>query len=210
MLIRRYRRSVLWEPEEQQTAAKVSEAVPKVESVRLEHCFYIEIDGGLNEQESRILDWLLSETFEPESFGIETGFGGTVLEVGPRVEIVTPWSTNAVKICHSCGLKSIVRIERSRRYQINTSSNVELSAGDIEVIYPLLYDRMTEAAYLQPLATFEPDKTPEPVRLVPLLEEGISALEKLDMSFAPQVQRHLADRRGRKTAYLDENHQGKL
>jgi len=190
MLIRRYRRSVLWEPEEQQTAAKVSEAVPKVESVRLEHCFYIEIDGGLNEQESRILDWLLSETFEPESFGIETGFGGTVLEVGPRVEILTPWSTNAVKICHSCGLKSIVRIERSRRYQINTSSNVELSAGDIEVIYPLLYDRMTEAAYLQPLATFEPNKTPEPVRLVPLLEEGISALEKLDMSFDKEILEH--------------------
>jgi len=39
MLIRRYRRSVLWEPEEQQTAHKVSEVIPKVESVRIEHCF---------------------------------------------------------------------------------------------------------------------------------------------------------------------------
>ncbi|MFC1951397.1 phosphoribosylformylglycinamidine synthase, partial [Chloroflexota bacterium] len=190
MLTKRYRRSVLWEAEEQQIANKVKDVVAGIKSVSLEHCFYIEVEIGLSEQESRILDWLLSETFEPESFGAQTGLAGTVLEVGPRVEIVTPWSTNAVKICHSCGLHAIKRLERSRRYQINTNSDVKLSASDIERVYPLLHDRMTESAYLEPLTTFEPNKTPQPVKLVPLLEQGISALQKLDMSFDKEILEH--------------------
>ncbi|MBT7289822.1 MAG: hypothetical protein HN837_04960 [Chloroflexi bacterium] len=190
MLVRRYRRSALWEPEQQQVTSKILNAVAGIVSVRLEHCFYVELTNPLSSQEDGILDWLLSETFEAESFGSQTGLAGTVLEVGPRVEIVTPWSTNAVKICHSCGLTSIKRIERSRRYQINTISGVELSAGDIQNIYPLLHDRMTESAYVQPLTTFESDKTPEPVKIVPLLEEGISAIEKLDMSFDKEILEH--------------------
>lgn len=190
MLINRYRRSVLWEPEEQQIAKKVKDVVAEVESVRLEYCFYVEVDRNLSRREIQVLNWLLAETFEPESFGGQTGLAGTILEVGPRVEIVTPWSTNAVKICHSCGLKSIVRVERSRRYQINTAAGVELGAKDIERFYPLLHDRMTESAYLQPLTTFESKKTPKPVKAIPLLEEGISALKKLDMSFDKEILEH--------------------
>jgi len=190
MLIRRFRMSVLWEPEEQQMAKRISNTGIEVAGVRLEHCFYIETDSELSQQESRVLDWLLSETFEPEKFGSETGLSGAILEVGPRVEIVTPWSTNAVKICHSCGLTAVSRIERSRRYQIDAGPGVELSDEDIDHIYPLLHDRMTESAYLEPLTTFEPEKNPEPVKLVPLLEQGISALKKLDMSFDKEILEH--------------------
>ena len=73
MLDVRYRRSALWEPEEQQVANRLRDAVAAVESVRLEHCFYVETDRHLSVQESHVLDWLLSETFEPESFGSDTG-----------------------------------------------------------------------------------------------------------------------------------------
>ncbi len=190
MLIRRYRMSVLWEPEEQQVANRISDTGIEVAGVRLEHCFYIEIDSDLSQQESRVLDWLLSETFEPEKFGNHSSLSGTVLEVGPRVEIVTPWSTNAVKICHSCGLTAVKRIERSRRYQIDAGPGVELSGADVERIYPLLYDRMTESVYLEPVTTFEPEKIPEPVKLVPLLKRGMSALEELDMSFDKEILEH--------------------
>ncbi|MEW6163416.1 MAG: hypothetical protein AB1606_08935, partial [Nitrospirota bacterium] len=41
-----------------------------------------------------------------------------ILEVGPRMNFTTAWSTNAVSVCHACGLTKITRIERSRRYKL--------------------------------------------------------------------------------------------
>ena len=60
-----------------------------------------------------ILKWLLAETFEPEKFAcrssLETG-AGEVVEVGPRLSFETAFSTNAVGICRSCGLRSVTRM----------------------------------------------------------------------------------------------------
>ncbi len=43
---------------------------------------------------------------------------GDIVEVGPRMNFTTAWSTNAVSVCHACGLTKIKRIERSRRYKL--------------------------------------------------------------------------------------------
>lgn len=190
MIVKRFRRSILWEPEEQLLKKKLQEIVPEVEAVRIEHCFYIDLDRTLRQEESQVLDWLLAETFEPGNFSKESSLNGTVLEVGPRVEIVTPWSTNSVKICHSCGLEPVKRIERSRRYRITARPGTRLSSEQIECIYPLLYDRMTEALYSEPLTTFDSEKKPAPVKLVPLIEDGIASLEKLELAFDRQIMEH--------------------
>ena len=186
MIARRFRRSALWESEEQLLTRRIQEVEPHVEAVRIEDCFYIDLASVLTTNEWRILDWLLCETFEPEKFGPSTFLSDAAIEVGPRVEIVTPWSTNAVKICHSCGLKAVKRLERSRRYQILPSA----THAQVKRIRPLLYDRMTEEPYLQPLEGFESDRIPEPVKLVPLIEEGVGALEKLGLAFDRPVMEH--------------------
>jgi phosphoribosylformylglycinamidine synthase len=190
MILRRFRRSALCQPEEEQLARRLRSIVPELETVRLEYCFYVEVASPLKPEQSALLDWLLSETFEPGSYGHRSSLGGTVLEVGPRVEIVTPWSTNATKICHACGLDSVIRMERSRRYQITARAGAALSSEHLQQIYTLLYDRMTEAPYLQPLLTFESDKRPDPVRLVPLIEQGLEALQRLGLAFDRPVMEH--------------------
>ena len=45
-----------------------------------------------------------------------TGPTATVIEVGPRSNFSTAFSTNAVSICQSCGLNQVTRLEKSRRY----------------------------------------------------------------------------------------------
>ncbi len=47
-----------------------------------------------------------------------------MVEVGPRMSFSTAWSANAVSICHSCGLSNITRIEKSYRYQLQSSKAV--------------------------------------------------------------------------------------
>ncbi|MEE9133055.1 MAG: phosphoribosylformylglycinamidine synthase [Gemmatimonadota bacterium] len=151
-----------------------------IEDIDTEYCFNIDAAVGLTAEEFRILAWLLSETFEPQRFGAESFLddGGLVLEVGPRMNFSTAWSTNAVSICHACGLGMIRRIERSRRYLIKTAS--PLSEEQRWAFLAQVHDRMTECPYPEPLESFEAGVEPEPTLEIPLLEEGRAALERVN------------------------------
>lgn len=184
-LIYRYRRPSLSENKKKALLKALKEKVyPDIKDIDSEFCFYIEVIDQLKDQEIEFLRWLLSETFEPHNFG-ETTFlkDVRVIEVGPRLNFTTPWSTNAVSIFTSCGLKKIKRIERSRRYEfeIDDVARVrELSALLTGSYSSLLYDRMTEMPYKERLKGFDPGIKPEPVYEVRIIEEGISALERIN------------------------------
>jgi len=45
------------------------------------------------------------------------------------MNFTTAWSSNAVSVCHACGLDMITRIERSRRFLLTLSGNKQLNAG---------------------------------------------------------------------------------
>ena len=64
-----------------------------------------QVDHQLNQEEVKELCWLYGEA---ELLGDETLEG---YFVGPRREMVTPWSTNAVEITQNMGLSGILRIE---------------------------------------------------------------------------------------------------
>ncbi len=188
--------------------------LPEVVDIETEYCFNIETTSTLSGEELNILRWLLAETFEPEKFGNssfltnETGReesnnkcnakqiapADLLFEVGPRLNFTTAWSTNAVSVCHACGLTKIKRIERSRRYKliighksiVNSNESGEgknelLTNERIAKFLNLIHDRMTECLYLEPLRTFETGKKPEPVYVVPLMEKGKEALRKINI-----------------------------
>jgi len=140
--------------------------------VELEYCFYVELQAPLTGVQENTLSWFLAETFEPERFGREsflTRGGAECVEVGPRLNFQTAFSTNAVSICHACGLTQVTRLERSRRYLLPPGERRKPFAAEH-------HDRMTECVYEQPLETFETGIEREPVRAVPLLDQGLEAL----------------------------------
>ncbi len=149
-----------------------------IHSIQTEYCFNIQTEGALTPEQEKVLTWLLSETFEPHRFGPESFLKaeGTLLEVGPRMNFTTAWSTNAVSVCRACGLDRIVRIERSRRYLIAPALNRAQQTAFLD----LVHDRMTECPYPEPLTTFETGLEPEPVTQVPLIQEGRAALERIN------------------------------
>jgi phosphoribosylformylglycinamidine synthase len=167
---------------------------PDIQDMETEYCFNIESSEPLTDAELNTLKWLLSETFEPENFSFKSFLTRhsslitrhCLFEVGPRMNFTTAWSTNAVSICHACGLTKIKRIERSRRYKFVMRE--ALSVKRLEDSYSslitahssLFYDRMTECIYPEPLTKFETGIIPEPVKIIPLIEEGKSALIKIN------------------------------
>ena len=137
----------------------------------LEYCFNVETSGPLNAQKLLVLRQLLADGFITESVSTKpvNPDGADVVELGPRMNFATAYSTNIVAICQTCGLEKVIRIERSRRY-------ILASGVDRDRFVRENHDRMTEYLYDQPLQTFETGILPEPVFEVPMLEKGQDAL----------------------------------
>ena len=181
MLSRFYRTPALSPPQAKRLLAVVRELVsPSIEDLETEFCFNVQVRGKLSRKEEEMLSWLLAETFQADRFDPHSFFpkGGICVEVGPRLNFKSAWCTNALSICHTCSLDKIERIERSRRYFL--VGLPPLTAAELQRFLALVHDRMTECHYPQPLRSFESETEPETTFEVPLLEEGKSALEKLN------------------------------
>ncbi len=132
------------------------------------------VERELSEQEIQQLCWL---------------YGGAVLEpakklegvfVGPRREMITPWSTNAVEITQNMGLSGISRIEEY----------FPVATADAE------YDEMLQRMYKGlDQHVFTVNIKPEPIKHVENLEEyneqeGL-ALSPEEMDYLHDVERQL-------------------
>ena len=118
-----------------------------------------EVDHALSEQEIKELNWLYGEAELLDAELLDGYF------VGPRREMVTPWSTNAVEITQNMGLKGISRIEEYFPVdsgQLTADNQVPEDA----------YDPMLQRAYHglnQDIFTI--NIKPEPIKYVDNLEE---------------------------------------
>lgn len=198
-----YRRPALSTAKKNELLSIVQQKVsPEIKDIETEYCFNIQVTSPLADEEINILRWLLAETFEIENFSDKSFLDNQlsaishqqsvvsqysslvthylIIEVGPRMNFTTSWSTNAVSVCLACGLKKIIRIERSRRYKFIFSQLSAISHQLSANFLDLIHDRMTECQYPEPLTTFETGTKPEPVYIVPLIEEGKEALKKIN------------------------------
>ncbi len=96
----------------------------------------------LNEQDSNKLIWLFGNARLLSEKEIKQNF------IGPRREMITPWSTNAVEITQNMGIKGITRIEEFFKTVTDESS----------------FDPMLQRKYTLLCQTmFDIDKQPEPI-----------------------------------------------
>ncbi|MCI5180818.1 MAG: phosphoribosylformylglycinamidine synthase, partial [Candidatus Electrothrix sp. AW3_4] len=136
-------------------------------------CFNIESSRNLNEQELHQLRLLLADGFMADTVSLNPVLEGErVIEVGPRLNFATAWSSNMVSICQAAGLDCISRVERSRRYQVPENE-------DMQAFIAAHHDQMTECLYPEPLTTFATGVEPEPVYEVDLMGKGPGALSDL-------------------------------
>ena len=138
-----------------------------------EYCFNISVSEQLSGEELDCLRLILADGFLLETVSEQPSLNGErVVEVGPRLNFATAWSSNLVSICQATGLQKVVRVERSRRYLV---PNGEDMAGYVE----RSHDRMTECQYFEPLTTFETGVVPEAVYDVDLKSKGPNGLQDI-------------------------------
>lgn len=177
--------SLLPSVKEQLKSLHLANDAESIQSIATESCFNVQTTSDLNDEDTSRLTWLLAETFEKENLRRETSVfqandekNVVDLEFGPRMSFASAFSSNAVSICHACGLTTIDRLERSRRFRI--SGEKELTARAMTAIRDILHDRMTEQQYTEPISTFEINVETEKVTTVPIMAEGRKALEKIN------------------------------
>lgn len=179
--------SLLPSCKEQLKAVGLVEDSEKISDVETESCFNVQsTTSELTDVQTSRLEWLLAETFEKgnlhldkSAFDLEPPSSPEVwqVEFGPRMTFTSAFSSNAVSICKGCDLP-IARLELSKRYRFALSA--ALSPAAVKVLKALLHDRMTEEEYLEALTTFDNGAKAEPVRTVPIMEQGRAALEKIN------------------------------
>jgi len=160
----------------------------EIQNIETEFCFNLETSSPLENAEIERLRWLLAETFEPDRFSdasfldtyLNESSESVLIEVGPRMNFTTAWSTNAVSICHACGLYKISRIERSRRYLLVGASVKSPNSAWRKSFLDMVHDRMTECSYPEPLKSFDTGIVPKPPEVVPLMEKGRTALADIN------------------------------
>ncbi|MDD2465386.1 MAG: phosphoribosylformylglycinamidine synthase [Desulfobulbus sp.] len=134
------------------------------------YCFNIESSRPLEPEEMERLRLILADGFLLETVTFEPQLRGErVVEVGPRLNFATAWSSNMVSICRAVGLDVVTRVERSRRSLVPQDM-------DLDAFVAKNHDRMTECVYAQPLTTFETGIAPEPVYEVDLKTKGADGL----------------------------------
>ena len=139
-------------------------------SANQEYCFNIESGKALTEEEQQRLQLILADGFLADSVTTTSALSGErVVEMGPRLNFATAWSSNMVSICHATGLDTVSRVERSHRYLVEDTISLDDFIRDN-------HDRMTECPYPEALSTFETGIKPEAVYDVDMMAGGPDAL----------------------------------
>ncbi len=173
--------------------------VPAVTAVAARYLHIVALSAPLTALAERELRSLLDDRTAP---GVDLP-ADSVLVV-PRTGTVSPWSSKATDIARSCGLVAVRRVERAVRFSFATTR--PLTPADLLLLAPLLHDRMTQS--LLPgvvpdvglAAALFQEEAPRALRHVPLLREGVAALERangdLGLALSAEEISYLADKFG--------------
>lgn len=178
--------SLLPATKEQLKALGLQEEADKIVGVETERCFNVMVGTDLSDVQKSRLEWLLAETFEKSNLRLEesvfdvekkSDVPAWQVEFGPRMTFTSAFSSNATSICKACALP-VDRLELSRRYRFTLTG--ALADESTRVLKSMLHDRMTEEEYSSKLTSFDSGAHAEPVKFIPIMEEGRAALESIN------------------------------
>ena len=150
-----------------------------VVSVKATFVHFVDLEDELSARESSVLEKLLRYGPKAEAqTGARTAITRELLVV-PRPGTISPWSSKATDIAHNCGLSGIRRLERGILFEVGADSEL-----DVDLLAPLLHDRMTQAV-LKTVAEAEvlfATAEPRAMSSIDVLGSGRSALEQANTS----------------------------
>jgi phosphoribosylformylglycinamidine synthase len=153
--------------------------VPAV-ALTAEFVHVVDTARELTSTERSLLDKLL--TYGPSRAAAK--INGVVQIVVPRPGTISPWSSKATDIAHTCGLDAVRRIERVIAYTVDVGVSAPpfplspLDASQLTQLQAKLHDRMTQAVFgdLNTCELLFQHEPPRQLATVPVHQHGRAAL----------------------------------
>ena len=142
------------------------EKVAPIQGLKTRHVYFIEASQPLTAEERAHLSILLNGS-EQE---VQVEEQPTCV-VTPRIGTISPWSSKATDIMHTCGIEHIERIEHGVAYFID-------GVIDLTPVLPLIHDRMVEQVItqLEAAESLFSHQQPKPFTEIDVLGQGREAL----------------------------------
>ena len=146
-----------------------------------ERVFAVQTVNPLKDDAIRKLSWLFGNADLVTQHAVPGRF------VGPRKEMITPWSTNAAEICQNMGIDGILRIEEFIKYE-ERSGKDEVGSTKYDPMLEQIYEGLDQHI-------FYVERTPEPVLFIEDIasynqSQGL-ALSDDEISYLEQLQAKL-------------------
>jgi phosphoribosylformylglycinamidine synthase len=151
------------------------QAIGGIAAVQSQYIYFIDVDSELSNTELSHLKILLNDS-ELDQTAV---LSADACIVTPRLGTISPWSSKATDITHTCGIKQVHRIERGIAYFFDG-----ISLADKPAMEALVHDRMMEQVFheLNVLEGLFSHQTPKPYSTVDVLGGGKEALNKANKS----------------------------
>lgn len=101
--------------------------------LKSKHFFLVQSESNLSKKDHEKLKWLFDGAEKHDGDMVSAFF------VGPRKEMITPWSTNAAEICMNMGIPSIKRIEEFTK--------VENENAEFDPMLQQLYSSLDQSTF---------------------------------------------------------------
>ncbi|XP_043393135.1 phosphoribosylformylglycinamidine synthase isoform X3 [Chelonia mydas] len=153
-----------------------------IRALHRELCYNVSWTGASppSPQETQLLRWLFGCPFESGDVATESFLcpapTDLLVEIGPRLNFSTAFSTNVVSVCRAAGLGCVDRVECSRRYLLQCARRP--TPPEEAALVAVLSDRMTEQRYKEPIRSFAVATHPAPTWHVDVLGGGRTELER--------------------------------
>jgi len=144
------------------------QTVTPIQKLVSRHIYFIETSQPLTPEERAHLSILLNGCEE------EVQVSGTPdCIVTPRAGTISPWSSKATDIMHTCGIDHIQRIEHGIAYFME-------GVEDLNAVLPFIHDRMMEQVITQvtEAESLFSHQTPKPFTQIDVLGRGLEALQE--------------------------------
>ena len=155
------------------------QGIGSIDNVDSQFVYFVDLEGELNSTELAHLHVLLNNSEADKTAQLSS----SSCIVTPRLGTISPWSSKATDITHTCGIKHVHRIERGIVYTLNG-----VAAADKGLMEAALHDRMMEQiSYdFDALEGLFSHQSPKPFSTVDIIGGGRQALEKanIDMGLA--------------------------
>ena len=143
--------------------------IGKIDAITSQFVYFVDLDGDLSATELAHLKVLLNNSEDDKT----SQLSNESAIVTPRLGTISPWSSKATDITHTCGIDHIHRIERGVVYNLKGVSAADKAKMEAEI-----HDRMMEViSYdFEALEGLFSHQSPKPLVTVDVMQGGRDAL----------------------------------